>query len=174
MADYVALLRGVNVGGVKVKMADLVELLQGLGFGSVRTLLASGNSVFTSEMPAVEVKERVESALADRYERSIKVHVMTIAELSQVLDAYPFECCEGWHRYVVFVLEQVPLGELVGLDLDPDVEIVQQGEGVIYWTVERGATLTSAFGKKTGSSRFKDVLTNRNLNTLEKLVATKP
>ncbi|HEY8589215.1 MAG TPA: DUF1697 domain-containing protein, partial [Naasia sp.] len=40
---YVALLRGVNVGGVKVPMAELRSLLEDAGFGRVRTLLASGN-----------------------------------------------------------------------------------------------------------------------------------
>ena len=50
MARYVALLRGINVGGnKKVPMAQLRELLEGLGYTDVATLLQSGNAVFTSK-----------------------------------------------------------------------------------------------------------------------------
>lgn len=44
---YVALLRGVNVGGVTMKMADLAEVVRGLGYDDVKTVLASGNVLFT-------------------------------------------------------------------------------------------------------------------------------
>ena len=46
MTSYIALLRGVNVGGITVKSAELGELFDGLGFEGVRTVLASGNVVF--------------------------------------------------------------------------------------------------------------------------------
>ncbi len=46
MAEYVARMRGINVGRAKrVAMSDLRELLEGLGYGEVRTLLDSGNAV---------------------------------------------------------------------------------------------------------------------------------
>jgi uncharacterized protein (DUF1697 family) len=48
MPRYVALLRGINVGGNKrVSMTRLREMLQGLGYTGVTTLLQSGNAVFT-------------------------------------------------------------------------------------------------------------------------------
>ena len=43
MVGYIALLRGVNVGGITVKSADLSAVFESLGFESVRTVLASGN-----------------------------------------------------------------------------------------------------------------------------------
>ena len=49
---YVILLRGVNVGGVSVKMAELRELLAGLGYDEVKTVLASGNALATSDASA--------------------------------------------------------------------------------------------------------------------------
>ena len=50
MTSYVALLRGINVGGKnKIAMADLRSLIGGLGHGDVRTHLNSGNAVFTSD-----------------------------------------------------------------------------------------------------------------------------
>ncbi|MCH6229608.1 DUF1697 domain-containing protein [Microbacterium sp. CFH 31415] len=46
MTTWVALLRGVNVGGITIRSADLAEVFAELGFESVRTVLASGNVVF--------------------------------------------------------------------------------------------------------------------------------
>ena len=49
MVGYIALLRGVNVGGITVKSADLKDVFESLGFESVRTVLASGNVAFESD-----------------------------------------------------------------------------------------------------------------------------
>jgi len=49
VASYVALLRAVNVGGVKVEMAALRRALEGLGYGAVRTYVQSGNVVFEAD-----------------------------------------------------------------------------------------------------------------------------
>ena len=62
-----ALLRGVNVGGVTVKMADLAEVVRGLGYDDVKTVLASGNVLFTTTDAASTAKERLEAALRERF-----------------------------------------------------------------------------------------------------------
>jgi uncharacterized protein (DUF1697 family) len=48
VTKYVALLRGVNVGGITVRSAELADMARGLGLDDVRTVLASGNLTFTS------------------------------------------------------------------------------------------------------------------------------
>jgi len=58
----VILLRGVNVGGVTVKMIELRELLETLGYRDVKTVLASGNALVTSEASAASVKAEVGAA----------------------------------------------------------------------------------------------------------------
>jgi hypothetical protein len=60
---------------------------------------------------------------------------------------------------------------LLAVELDPALEMSAGGAGVVYWTVERGTTLSSALGKTMGAARFKPWLTTRNVNTLEKLVS---
>ena len=57
MAKWVALLRGVNVGGVKVLMAPLRELAEGLGWTDVRTYIASGNLVFSAQGKADDLSD---------------------------------------------------------------------------------------------------------------------
>src|SRR5262249_24036943 len=66
---YVALLRGINVGGANViKMAALKSCLERLGFASVTTLIASGNVVFeSSERKAPKLRHQIETALSNTF-----------------------------------------------------------------------------------------------------------
>ena len=90
MATHVALLRAVNVGGVKVAMADLRELALGLGWSDVETYLNSGNLLFTSDEDPAAAGARLEDALAERYASEVPVMVRTPAELADVLERQPF------------------------------------------------------------------------------------
>jgi uncharacterized protein (DUF1697 family) len=67
MDRWVALLRGVNVNGITIRSAELAELFRGLGFDDVRTVLASGNVVFSADVPAEQLKTSIEQGLRDRF-----------------------------------------------------------------------------------------------------------
>lgn len=170
VTEYVALLRGVNVGGVTVKMADLAELVRGLGYDDVRTVLASGNVLFGTTEAAATAKERLEAALRDRFGYEAWVHVLSRDAVRAIAAAFPFERTADRHAYVVFVLDPRLLDELLAVPLDPAVEQVARGDGVLYWSTPKGSTLDSAMGKAQSSGRHKPWLTTRNLNTLEKLL----
>lgn len=168
---YVILLRGVNVGGVTVKMTELRELLESLGYEEVRTVLASGNALVTTAATAEAVKADVETALRARFGYSAWVHVLETDAVRGIVDAYPFERGrEGWHDYVLFVLDPAVQERLLGLELDPSHELCAGGAGVVYWTVPKGDTLDSEFGKAIGKAAYQPHLTSRNINTLEKLL----
>lgn len=169
MTRYVALLRGVNVGGVTMKMADLADVVRKVGYGDVTTVLASGNVLFTSPDAAAASTDKLEAALRERFEYEAWVHVLTVDAIQQLIDAYPFERSADRHAYVVFILRPELRDELLAVPLDPAVEQATGGNGVIYWTVPKGETLASAMGKAQGSAKHKPWLTTRNLNTLEKL-----
>lgn len=169
MTAYVALLRGVNVGGVNMKMADLADAVRGLGYGNVTTVLASGNVLFESQDAAAACKEKLESALRQRFGYEAWVHVLTVDAVHEIIDAFPYERSSDRHAYVVFILKPEVRDELLAVELDPAVEQAEAGDGVIYWTVPKGDTLDSAMGKAQGSGKHKPWLTTRNLNTLEKL-----
>ena len=170
MTRYVALLRGVNVGGVNVKMADLAEVVRGLGYDDVKTVLASGNVLFSTTDAAATAKERLEAALRERFGYEAWVHVQTQAAIGKIVDAYPFERSAEKHSYVVFLLKPSLADDLLAVELDPAIEQAARGDGVVYWTTPKGSTLDSAMGKAQGSSKHKPWLTTRNLNTLEKLL----
>jgi uncharacterized protein (DUF1697 family) len=167
---YVALLRGVNVGGVTVKMADLAEVVRGLGYDDVQTVLASGNVLFTTTDAAADAKAKLESALSERFGYEAWVHVLTQEKVRAIVAAYPFERTADRHAYVVFIMKPELLDALLAVELDPAVDQAARGDGVLYWSTPKGSTLDSAIGKAQSSGKHKPWLTTRNLNTLEKLL----
>jgi len=170
MTRYVALLRGVNVGGVTVKMADLAEVVRGLGYDEVTTVLASGNVLFTTTDAASTAKKKLEAALRERFGYEAWVHVLTEDAIRTIVAGYPFPRSDERHAYVVFAVKPEVRAELLAVELDDAVEQAQAGDGVIYWSVPKGSTLDSAMGKAQSAARHKPWITTRNLNTLEKLL----
>ena len=63
MGSYAMFLRGINVGGINIKMADLRDALKDAGFADAKTLLASGNVVLSSNLGAAGVKRECEKWL---------------------------------------------------------------------------------------------------------------
>ena len=172
MTRYDVLLRGINVGGVTIKMAELAELVRGLGYSGVKTVLASGNVVLESDDTADAVKDALQTALRERFGYEAWVHVLAEPELRAIVDGYPFERGrDGWHDYVVFVLDPERRTELLAVPVDEAVERIAPGDRSIYWTVPKGDTLQSVFGKAQGAARHKPWLTTRNVNTFDKLLA---
>jgi uncharacterized protein (DUF1697 family) len=96
-----------------------------------------------------------------------------VETIGRIIDAFPFEAeREGWHPYVIFTLDAPFAAELLEWQekLDTQFESIRPGDGVIYWTVERGNTLGSTFAKETARAKHKATTTTRNLRTLQKLV----
>jgi uncharacterized protein (DUF1697 family) len=93
VAVYVALLRGINVGGKgKVPMADLRALVEGCGFEDVATYIQSGNVVCTApgRRSADAVAGQLEEALAERYPFAPQVVVRTRRQLEAIVAGNPF------------------------------------------------------------------------------------
>lgn len=175
MTRHIALLRGVNVGGINITMAALREAVAAMGFDGVRTVLASGNVIFESPRSDVSaVKAEFEEMLRARFGYDAWI-VLTDAEaLAAVVADYPFDPePEDRQPYVLFGSDPATLAELAGLadGLDPAMERIAPGAGVLYWEVQRGQTVKSRFGKETARARFKSSTTTRNLRTLHKLLA---
>ena len=163
---YAMLLRGINVGGVKVPMADLRGLLAELGLTEVRTWLATGNVVFESDDPAEALRPRIEEALTERFGYDAHVQILPHARLREIAEAWPFEPRADHHRYVLFCDAPEVIDELVAAG-DADV---RAGEGVVYWSCLKGSTTDMPFAKVLAKKRFKASTTNRNVNTIESML----
>jgi uncharacterized protein (DUF1697 family) len=92
MTTYIALLRGINVGGNKmVAMAELRVLLEKLGFENVKTLLQSGNAVFRGRtQPPAKLEAQLEREFEKAFGLKVDFHVRTAAEWQALAAANPF------------------------------------------------------------------------------------
>jgi uncharacterized protein (DUF1697 family) len=92
VTTYVALLRGINVGGHnRVAMADLRRVVADLGHGDVSTYINSGNVVLTSDRPdEEELGRELADAVRERLGPAPAVLVRSLDELEQVVAANPY------------------------------------------------------------------------------------
>jgi uncharacterized protein (DUF1697 family) len=170
MTKYAAFLRGVNVGGVNLKMPAVADALTDAGFKNVRTILASGNVLLESTAAVSTVRKKAETALRERFGYDAWVLAYDIETVRAIDEAYPFEReVDGYQSYVTFVTDAEVLDELSELSAGPK-EKIARGEGVIYWQVPKGSTLDSTIGKTMGKKRYKSSTTSRNLRTLAKVL----
>ncbi len=121
---YVALFRGINVGGKHVvKMADLRDLLTGMGFGNVQTYIQSGNVVFDSAKDIDENQIAIEFAQKFGFESDVILR--TKAEMDTIVANLPFTAEEisaanavneaVEHLYVYFMKEAPDAGSITQL-----------------------------------------------------------
>ena len=90
MKTYVALLRGINVGGhKKIKMTDLKLLFEELGFVDVMTYIQSGNVVFSSNTN-VNLERIIGEKILERFGFELPVLVKAISEVEVILTACLF------------------------------------------------------------------------------------
>jgi uncharacterized protein (DUF1697 family) len=173
----IALLRGVNVGGITVKSAPLAATFAEQGFTGVRTVLASGNVAFdtpdaTTATALAKLKGRIESALEQAFGYDAWIVLVPQERMARLAAAYPFDRTDDTeHPYVVFSSEERVASELLGAakGLSQQVESIAPGDGVLYWQVPRGSTVDSPFAKLLAKPRYKPHITTRNLRTVEKL-----
>lgn len=172
MAQFAAFLRGVNVGGVNLKMTAVAAALESAGFANVRTILASGNVLVESRSGTATVRRKAEQALRAEFGYDAWVLAYQIDQLAAIAAAYPFDReIEGQHSYITFVSDADALRELAELAENPGPdEKIRVGNAVIYWQVPRTSTLSSAIGKSMGKKRYKSSTTTRNLRTIDKVL----
>ncbi|MET7302466.1 DUF1697 domain-containing protein [Embleya sp. NPDC005575] len=172
MTRYVALLRGVNVGGHRrVPMADLRRVLTELGYAEVKTLLQSGNAVFeAAEQPTADLVAAIEAKLVGEFGFAVDVMVRSGAELRAVVAANPLEVSDPVRFAVAFLS---PAADPAVLDaVDPDSyapDLLRVGEHELYMYFPNGlgkARLSPILTRKLG-----DKATVRNWNTVTKLLA---
>ncbi len=169
---YVALLRGINVGGkTLIKMADLKACFEGLGFESVSTYIASGNVLFESDDDAGKLDGKIERALEKRFRLPVKVVVLDRPAYGRIVKAIPKEWIgdASIRANVAFVRKGADAKQVVReLEPDPAVEQVKTVSRGILWATKRDALSRSVMRKLIGGAAYKE-LTVRNLNTTLKL-----
>ncbi len=170
---YVALLRGINVGGHVVKMDRLRQVFTDLGLDNVRSYINSGNVFFdTSATDRASLTETIERALHDALGYAVPTFLRTPEELNAVLDRDPFAeivKTDDLRFCVMFTSE--PLDRELQLPVstprnDMDIVAVNEFEAYVIWRLIDGR-VTGKFSA--------DVLPTRNttrfFHTLKKILA---
>jgi uncharacterized protein (DUF1697 family) len=166
MWPYVALLRGVNVlGAAPLRMRDLVCLCEEAGHRDVRTVIASGNAVFRSSAPEADVRAGLESRLAARVGKAIRVHVRRGDDMEAVLRGNPWPQAPGSQAMAIFLDDTATPKMLEGVKNQAPNEFLALGRRELYvW-----------YGSGQGQSKMRIPAaqwgTARNMNTIAKLVA---
>ena len=174
--EYVALLRGINVGGKnKVVMSELREQVAGVGYANVRTYINSGNLLFEADASREDVAQRIENLLASRYDFPIRVALLTAQDYLAQLDELP----DWWHGDVA---RRDALFYTRGLDRDHvrqrieamelGDEAVHFGEHAVFWAkFDEKQFLKTAYHKRLLREDFYREVTIRSGATVEKIAA---
>jgi len=169
MQTWIALLRGINVGGKHiVPMKELIKLMENRGFSNVKTYIQSGNVVFQSDTkPTDEISELIEGRFGFRP----WVFILNASELKTALDNNPYPTDIGKTVHFFFC-DQTPQNvdyELLESFKSPTEEYELVGN-VFYLHAPDGIG-RSKMAERIGRA-FKGVtMTGRNLNTINKLIA---
>ncbi len=169
---YVALLRGINVGGNSIiKMVDLKECFEKCGFKNVSTFIQSGNVIFESEMTNVqEITKKLEENLLKTFDIPIRVIVLSSTQLQKVLSGVPDE----WNKddlrcYIAFVKSPVTSKDVLKeVQLNKDVDFIKTGQGVLYMSTKLSGLTQSGFSKLSRKKIYQDI-TIRNYTTTQKI-----
>ena len=178
MTSYIALLRGVNVGGQrKVPMAELRAAFVDLGFADARTLLNSGNVVFGSDRkttPAA-LETFLEVEINRRLGLRTDFHVRTAAEWRALIAANPLPALAADRpgHLVVSCLKAVPTAEAVAAlrAAHPGPEVIHVARRHLYIDYSAHGIGESKLTNAFLDSRLGTRGTGRNWNTVLKLGA---
>jgi uncharacterized protein (DUF1697 family) len=173
---YVALLRGINVGGARrVEMSRLKGLFEALGYVDVLTYINSGNVIFRtpSETPATIVSA-IEVAIEREFGFTVPVLVRSqdqIAHICQLVPPTWVNDTTTMRTDVMFLWDHVDTSDvLTKFVVKPDIERVIPVDGAIVWNIGRKHIARGSMLKIIGTD-FYQALTIRNINTVRKLAS---
>jgi len=106
---YIALLRGINVGGhKKIKMADLRAAMTKAGFSEVQTYIQSGNIVVESDLPKTELELQIKQLILTTFAFDVPVVVRTAATWSSMMNTVPYDVVADLNQVYVVFLHETP------------------------------------------------------------------
>ena len=175
MNQYVALLRGINVGGKNlIKMADLAACFEALGFDLVRTYIQSGNVLFSAGgTDRDRLAKRIENALAERFNYPSWVALRSHEEMKAIVTHSPqgFGSEPDTYRYdVIYLKEPLTSSEAMqSVTTKAGVDQAFAGEGVLYFS-RLISKATQSHLTRIISTPIYQSMTIRNWNTTTRLL----
>jgi uncharacterized protein (DUF1697 family) len=173
---FVALLRGINVGGKNnVPMTELKSCFEELGYEKVRTYIASGNVIFESNKSAAKLAEEIQETLPKKFKLDselIKILVLSRDHLKKVINQAPkgFGTEPGKYHSDAIFLMGIPSAEAFKI-FNPreGVDKVWQGDLAIYSQRLSALRIKSRLNRIMSSPLYKQ-MTIRSWATTVKLL----
>lgn len=167
--QYIAFLRGINVGGRKVLMDDLQDVFLSHGFSAVKTLIASGNVIFeTAETNEEKLRLEIENMLLQKFGFRIAVILRSKEALEKLVKSEPFKDApqeKGVRLQITLFSENIKSFEPIKKD-GFEIHVIGKRElaSIVYpegKTTDLMTFIDKTFGKNS---------TTRDWNTLLKLI----
>jgi uncharacterized protein (DUF1697 family) len=175
MAKYIALLRGINVGGKNtIKMTDLKNAFERQGFQSVTTYINSGNVLFDSDLEEADIKPACEGLIAENFGIDIPVCVISAADLTDALSHAP----EWWSKTpdprhdAFFVIPPMTAQQIITHigQIKEEYECLAYYGRVIFWSAYMATFSRTRISKVIPKDKtIYFAITVRNANTAFKL-----
>ena len=158
---YVALLRGINVGGRKlIKMKELARILRDAGLKNVRTYIASGNVIFESgSANRAALTRKIEKALHQTLGYEVTVVLRTLSEIESIVKRNPFkkyEASKDVMLCVVFLANEPKT--------QPKLPLVSLTDKLEVFAVAEGTACVVSRRKKTGWFGFPNNFVEKQLS----------
>jgi uncharacterized protein (DUF1697 family) len=169
---YLALLRGINVGGKnKVEMSRLKTVFESIGATGVRTYINSGNVIFDYDRAPPRLGAAIEKAIESAFGFEVRIVLRTVDDVKSLTRAIP----DAWKEdasmrcYVMFLWEDVDDPSVLDLlTIKDGIDDVKYLPGTVVWRVDRDVLTRSGMMRLTSDNLYKR-MTIRNVNTVRKL-----
>lgn len=176
MKTFIALLRGINVGGkTMIKMDYLKAIFEQMGYEKIRTYIQSGNVIFnSSEQDVLKMEKNIEEVLIEKAGFNVSVIIRTPEELKNIIELNPFKnnnLLEGERIYITFLSKKPIVSENSVLEANKATkdEIIMTEREVYILSREgyRNTVYSNGFIEK----RLGVPATTRNIETTLKLTS---
>lgn len=177
MKRYIALLRGINVGGNnKILMSELKQEFINMKFSNVNTYLNSGNVIFsTSDKDEVSLASKIRTMILDRFHLNIPIYIISQEDLEDVLSKAPDwwgTPNKGIYDNIIFLFPSLSFEELYETIGSPkeELEMIYNYKGFIFWSFSRENYQKTNWWSKTTLPSISHQITIRTANTVRRIV----
>jgi uncharacterized protein (DUF1697 family) len=171
---YVALLRGINVGGNNIiKMDELRKIFEEMGFSNVKTYIQTGNVIFEDiKKNKNKLIKKIEMKLVKETKNNITIVLLTFSEIKEIIQKKPEDYGDDNEKYkwdVIFLIEPLTAKEAI-IEFKPrgGVDKIYEGKNVLYHSFLKEKGTKSHFSKIVESKIYPKI-SIRNWNTTRKL-----
>lgn len=172
---FIALLRGINVGGKnKVSMIDLKNCFKNAGFLNIKTYINSGNVIFDSEEQSItDLSNYCNDILEKKFGFSIGLALINVNTLKEALEHAP----DWWgddpnsKHNAIFVIQPATAEEIIADagKIKPEYELLYVYKEIIFWSAPIKTFSRTRWSKIVGTKAYQSI-TIRNANTTKKLL----